>query len=157
VDSQTEPVLRAELDQHAREEDSHIALWEGFSRALGTVAADDPNPETMACASEWAGEPGEELLDSLVTLYTIESGQPEISATKHAGLLRHYGLSSTEATAYFRLHEHLDVEHSSSARTLIEERLGDGGQQQRLLTRAERVLRANWLLLDGVERVAHAA
>ncbi|MGH2879209.1 MAG: CADD family putative folate metabolism protein, partial [Solirubrobacteraceae bacterium] len=60
------------------------------------------------------------------------------------------------ATAYFDLHEHLDVKHAQAARELVEERLA-GADEQRLLNQAERVLRANWTLLDDVEMDALAA
>jgi hypothetical protein len=46
----------------------------------------------------------------------------------------------------------LDVEHAAAERALIEPRL-DGADADALLAEAERVLRANWELLDGVERL----
>ena len=156
VDPQLEKDLRKDLDAHAREEQSHIALWEDFTRAVGGETAHDPNPQTLQCAREWVGDGERPLLDSLVALYAIESGQPAIAATKRAGLKAHYGIDEGPATAYFDLHEHLDVKHAQAARGLIEERLA-GADEQRLLDRAERVLRANWTLLDGVEIAALAA
>lgn len=151
VDPVLEPDLHRELERHAAEEQSHVELWEDFTHALGGVASRTPNAQTLTCAREWAGDGSRALLDSLVALYAIESGQPAISATKRVGLREHYGLEDSRATAYFALHEQLDIEHAEAARALIDERLCDG-DQERLLTQAERVLRANWLLLDGVER-----
>lgn len=156
VDPQIEANLRQDLGAHAREEHNHIELWEDFTRALGGQAAQDPNPQTLECAQEWVADGQRPLLDSLIALYAIESGQPQISATKRAGLKAHYGIDEGPATAYFDLHEHLDVEHAQAARELIEERL-EGADEQRLLDQAERVLRANWLLLDGVEMAAAGA
>jgi hypothetical protein len=46
----------------------------------------------------------------------------------------------------------LDVEHAAAERALIEPRM-DGADRDTLLAEAERVLRANWELLDGVERL----
>ena len=151
VDPALEPDLRHELEGHAAEEQSHVELWEDFTHALGGSASRTPNTETLACYREWAGDGSRPLLDSLVALYAIESGQPAISATKRVGLREHYGLGEGRATAYFALHEQLDIEHADAARALIDERLCEV-DQERLLTQAERVLRANWLLLDGVER-----
>jgi hypothetical protein len=45
-----------------------------------------------------------------------------------------------------------DVEHAADARALCAERL-DGAEEDALVAEAERVLRANWTLLDGVERL----
>lgn len=150
--------LRPTLEAHADEEASHVALWDGFARALGAhdAAADSPTAQTAACAAAWAGDDDRGLLASLVALYAIESGQPAISATKAAGLRAHYGLDGGEATAYFDLHAQLDVEHAAAERALIEPRL-DGADLDALLAEAERVLEANWRLLDGVEEAGDAA
>ena len=141
--------LRPQLEAHAAEEASHIALWDGFSRAVGGDPAQAPTPETAECARAWAGDGERPLLPSLVALYAIESGQPAISQTKLAGLRDHYGVEDGEGTAYFELHSELDHEHAAAERELIEERL-DGADLEALLAEAESVLRANWRLLDGV-------
>lgn len=145
--------LREELERHAAEEESHVELWDDFARALGTRSAQEPNPETVHCAEVWAGEGERPLLDSLITLYAIEAGQPAISATKREGLRAHYGIGEGPATAYFELHERLDVEHAAASRAMISERMSHA-DEDRLLGRAERALQANWQLLDGVERAA---
>jgi pyrroloquinoline-quinone synthase len=151
-----DPTLRAQLEAHAVEEASHVPLWDGFARAVGGDPATVPAPETRACALAWAGDGERPLLPSLVALYAIESGQPAISETKLAGLREHYGIDGDEATAYFHLHAELDREHAAAERELIEERL-DGADADALLAEAEAVLRANWRLLDGVERInSHA-
>jgi hypothetical protein len=54
------------------------------------------------------------------------------------------------------LHVDRDVEHAAEARALLAERL-DGADEDALVVEAERVLRANWTLLDGVERVCATA
>jgi pyrroloquinoline-quinone synthase len=145
-----EPALRAELSEHATEETAHIALWEEFARAVGGDPEQVPTAETRACADAW-GDPDREFLPTLVALYAIESAQPAISETKRAGLLEHYGFEDGPATAYFELHARRDVEHARAERELIEPRLADADAQA-LLDEAERVLRANWELLDGVEK-----
>lgn len=146
------PGLRDELATHAAQETAHIDLWADFTAAVGGVPAAEPAPETVACASEWAGDGGRDLLHTLVALYAIEAGQPAISATKAAGLRDFYGLADGPATAYFTLHAQLDHEHAAAGRALIEPRLQDADEDA-LLATAERVLRANWQLLDGVERL----
>ena len=49
------------------------------------------------------------------------------------------------------VHVVLDVEHAQSGRELIESGL-DGADVDALVAEAERVLAANWKLLDGVEQ-----
>jgi pyrroloquinoline-quinone synthase len=150
--AQAEGTLRPQLRAHAAEEASHIALWDDFTAAVGGDSAAAASPETAHCATVWAGEHDRELLTTLVALYAIESAQPAISQTKRTGLAEHYGIEGAGA-AYFELHERLDVEHAGAARRLIEERL-PGAEIEPLLSEAERVLAANWELLDGVERLA---
>ena len=114
-------------------------------------------PRRAICARAWAGDGERPLLASLVALYAIESGQPAISETKLAGLREHYGIDGAEATSYFDLHAELDHEHAAAERELIEERLDGADADATLLAEAESVLRANWRLLDGVERInSHA-
>jgi pyrroloquinoline-quinone synthase len=141
----------AGLAAHAGEEAAHVALWDAFAEATGSDGLADPEPETAECADAWAGE-GRDLLGHLVALYAIESAQPAISRVKADGLREHYGFSGGTGTVYFDLHAERDLEHAAEGRALISERL-DGADEDALVAEAERVLRANWRLLDGVERL----
>ncbi len=145
------PELRPALRAHAAEEAAHVALWDEFAGAVGGARATAPAPETAACARAWAGDERRTLLGSLVAMYAIESAQPAISETKRDGLTAHYGFETGPATRYFDLHAELDHEHAAAERALIEPRLDDADHDA-LLDEAEAVLRANWELLDGVER-----
>jgi pyrroloquinoline-quinone synthase len=144
--------LRPELAAHAAEEAGHVALWDDFTRTIGGDTAAEPYPETLACARAWSGDGDRALLPSLVALYAIESGQPAIADTKRRGLREFYGLETGPATAYFDLHAELDHEHAAAERALIAPRL-EGEDIDALVAEAEAVLRANWELLDGVQRV----
>jgi pyrroloquinoline quinone (PQQ) biosynthesis protein C len=95
----------------------------------------------------WAGDESRPLLQTLTAMYTIESAQPAISTTKQAGLRLHYGIP---AVAYFEVHQRLDVQHAAQMRRLIDERL-TGTDEDALVATAEDVVKANLLLLDGVE------
>ncbi|HVE67473.1 MAG TPA: iron-containing redox enzyme family protein [Solirubrobacteraceae bacterium] len=149
---QAGPEERRALEAHAAEEASHVALWDDFARAVGGDPATEASPETADCARAWAGDGERALLPSLIALYAIESGQPAIAETKRDGLREHYGVEAGEATAYFDLHATLDGEHAAAERALIEPRLAEADAGA-LLAEAESVLRANWRLLDGVERL----
>jgi pyrroloquinoline-quinone synthase len=142
---------RAELAAHAGEEAAHVALWDAFAEAAGTDGPQPAEPETAECAETWAGE-GRDLLGHLVALYAIESAQPAISRVKSDGLRAHYGFAPGPGTAYFDLHVERDLEHAADGRVLISARL-EGADEDALVAEAERVLRANWTLLDGVERL----
>jgi pyrroloquinoline-quinone synthase len=146
------PDERAMLAAHAGEEAAHVALWDGFVAAAGGDSDRAPAPETAACATAWAGE-GRDLLGHLVALYAIESAQPAISRVKADGLREHYGFETGPATAYFDLHAERDAEHAAEGRELIVPRL-DGADAEALAAEAEAVLKANWSLLDGVERAS---
>jgi pyrroloquinoline-quinone synthase len=141
---------RAELAEHASEEEAHVALWDAFADAAGTGGVQPAEPETEACARAWAGE-DRDLAGHLAALYAIEAAQPAIARVKADGLRAHYGLGPGPATAYFDLHAERDVEHARAGRALLEGRL-DEADEDVLVAEAERVLAANWLLLDGVER-----
>ncbi|MDQ3675446.1 MAG: iron-containing redox enzyme family protein [Actinomycetota bacterium] len=147
-----DPSIEAELARHAAEEASHVELWADFATAVGGAPAAQPAPETAACAAAWAGDSDRDLLHTLVGLYAIESGQPAIATTKRDGLKAFYDMEDGPGTAYFTLHAELDHEHAAAGRALIEQRLA-GADEDALLATAESVLRANWELLDGVERL----
>lgn len=145
-----EPAIRAQLEEHAAEEEAHVDLWDDFARALDAPAGVEPREETRECVRAWTA--AGDALEGLVTLYAIESGQPAIAQTKLDGLVEHYGMTpESPATAYFALHSQRDHEHAAQSRALIEERLDDA-DTERLVGAAERVLAGNWTLLDGVER-----
>jgi pyrroloquinoline-quinone synthase len=137
---------RPDLAEHAVEEREHVELWDRFVDAAGGASA-EPTPETAECVREWTA--GDDALSRLVTLYAIETAQPEISRVKREGLLSSYGFTDGDGTDYFRVHEHRDADHAAQARELLTE-LAAEGEEDRLVAVAEGAYRANWRLLDGV-------
>jgi pyrroloquinoline-quinone synthase len=134
--------------EHAAEETAHVDLWDDFAAAVDAPLDREPTEETRACAAAWRAH---DPLAARAVLYAVEAGQPEISATKLAGLVTHYGLEpETRATAYFELHAERDHAHAEQSKAVLEHanRLDD----DRLVAAAEAALIGNWNLLDGVER-----
>jgi pyrroloquinoline-quinone synthase len=138
---------RPELREHAVEEREHIALWDEFVAAVGGDAGTEAAPETEACTGAWST--GDDLAATLVTLYAIESAQPEISRVKREGLVSSYGFVEGDGTRYFEVHERRDGEHAAQVRELLDELAGEE-DEDRLVAAGERAYRANWRLLDGV-------
>ena len=134
--------------EHAAEEAAHVDLWDDFAAALGADLDRVPRPETQACAEAWTA--GDDRLERIAVLHAVESAQPEISHTKLAGLVAHYGIDEDEpAAAYFALHAERDLEHADDSRRLLEAEATDE-DVERLVVAAEAALRGNWVLLDGV-------
>ncbi|MEP6977228.1 MAG: iron-containing redox enzyme family protein [Thermoleophilia bacterium] len=134
-------------EEHAREESEHIALWDDFAAALDAPLDRKPAPETRGCADAWARN---DPLEALAVLYAIESAQPAIAETKLRGLVEHYGFAEGPATEYFALHAKRDIEHAAEARDALLAARPEG--DDRLVSAAEAALRANWELLDGVDK-----
>lgn len=131
---------------HAREERDHVALWDGFAAACGSVPA-EASSQTRECVEAWTA--GDDRLERLAVLYAIESAQPAISQTKLDGLRDHYGFDEGPATEYFELHAERDHDHAAFSRELIE-KLATEEDAARLAARAEAAARGNWRLLDGI-------
>jgi pyrroloquinoline-quinone synthase len=138
---------RDELRGHADEEAAHVGLWDGFVDAVGGSAGAAATAETADCVRAWTADDG--LLPTLARLYAIESGQPEISRVKRAGLVELYGVADGSGTEYFALHEGRDAGHAAEVRDLIEQRARPEDADA-LVAAAGSAFRANWRLLDGV-------
>jgi pyrroloquinoline-quinone synthase len=138
---------RAEISAPAAQEETHVALWDGFVEAAGGEIGAEPTPETAECVSEWTSPDG--YLGGLARMYAIESGQPEISRVKREGLSRFYGIDGGPGSEYFRLHEEADHAHAEDSRRLIEEAMG-AEDADTVVAAAESAFQANWRLLDGV-------
>ena len=134
--------------EHADEERAHVALWDEFAATLGADLDRSPNAETERCAAAWTS--AEDPLEALAILYAIEAGHPEVSETKLAGLVQHYGFAQADGgSVYVRLHADRDREHAAHSRELLVQRTRPE-DENRLVAAAARALDGNWELLDGV-------
>ena len=133
-------------DEHAREEAAHVALWDDFASSIGADVNRAPRAETVECVAAWSGEG----IEGVAALYAIESAQPEISRTKVDGLVAHYGFERGKpGTAYFELHAERDHDHAAHSRRVLAAKVA-AEDEDRVVAAAERALRGNWALLDGV-------
>lgn len=140
---------RAGLEAHAAEEHDHVAMWDGFVNEVGGTVGDQPNPETLECVETWTRADG--FGRQLARMFAIESAQPAISKTKTEGLGEHYAITDAPGNLYFTVHEEMDVHHAAEGRKLIERYMNEFSEDE-LVEAAGEAFRANWLLLDGVEK-----
>jgi len=135
---------------HAAEERAHVELWDDFGASVGADLKHRNLPTTDRCVAAWTA--GRTPVEALAVLYAIEAGQPEVSRTKLAGLVEHYGFTAgSPETAYFALHAERDRDHADHSRDLLE-RNARPADRDRLVAVAEAALVGNWTLLDGVDR-----
>jgi len=133
--------------EHAAEETAHVALWDDFAAALDAPLDRKPTTETEECITAWQAD---DPLGARAILYAVESGQPDVSRTKLTGLVEHYGFSKkSKSTEYFELHAERDHEHAAASADVLRNAHPEEGE--RLFAAAEKALKGNWKLLDGVD------
>jgi pyrroloquinoline-quinone synthase len=79
-------------------------------------------------------------------MYAFEKEIPKISQTKLDGLAEFYGMTSNEATEYFKLHTEADIRHAASWRNILEKSSADTSN---LIEIADKSISAQNLLLDS--------
>jgi pyrroloquinoline-quinone synthase len=88
----------------------------------------------------------------VAALYAFEAQVPEIATTKIDGLRRHYGVSTAQGLAYFRVHEEADRMHRAAWRGWLENESNKGGANgERVLLTARKALDALWGGLDSIQ------
>jgi pyrroloquinoline-quinone synthase len=104
-----------DVDKNLRDEVAHIALWKGFSDALGVKPEDlnsyAGNERTRKAVSSLVELTGRSYYQGVAALYALEKQIPKISREKIEGLRKFYGIDGQDATEYFRVHEKDDVRH----------------------------------------------
>ncbi|MFN3655511.1 MAG: iron-containing redox enzyme family protein, partial [Candidatus Nitrosotenuis sp.] len=87
------------------------------------------------------------LESGAAAMYAFEKEIPKISHTKLDGLGKFYGITSDDATEYFRLHMEADIRHAATWAKILDEIPQE--KHDELLQVAEKSLDAQNHLLDS--------
>jgi pyrroloquinoline-quinone synthase len=139
----------SELIANQQEESDHVKLWIDFAVELG-VSEDELTSYTGLTKTCKAVSDLNELMNTYeggaCAMYAFEKEIPKISQTKLDGLAEFYGMTSDEATEYFKLHTEADIRHTASWRNILEKSSTDSNN---LLEIADKSISAQNLLLDS--------
>ncbi|HJJ23151.1 MAG TPA: iron-containing redox enzyme family protein [Nitrosopumilus sp.] len=139
----------SELIANQQEESDHVKLWISFVGELG-ISEDELISYTGLTKTRKAVSNLNELMNTYESgscaMYAFEKEIPKISQTKLDGLAKFYGMTSDEATEYFKLHTEADIRHAASWRNILEKSSTDSNN---LLEIADKSISAQNLLLDS--------
>jgi len=139
----------SELIANQQEESDHVKPWISFAGELGVTEEELISytglTKTRKAVSDLNG-----LMNTFeggaCAMYAFEKEIPKISQTKLDGLAEFYGMTSDEATEYFKLHTEADIRHATSWRSILEKSSTDSNN---LLEIADESISAQNLLLDS--------
>ncbi|MDX1533394.1 MAG: iron-containing redox enzyme family protein, partial [Nitrosopumilaceae archaeon] len=138
-----------ELVANQQEESEHIEPWTRFAAALGidynTLENYEGLPKTKQAVADLS-KLMNSYEDGACAMYAFEKEIPKISQTKLEGLAEFYGITSEQATQYFKLHTEADIRHAASWRSILENSKSDPEQ---LIDVADKSISAQNLLLDS--------
>ena len=139
----------AELIENQQEESDHIRPWIDFAGELG-ISEDELNSYTGLAKTRKAVSELGELMNTFeggaAAMYAFEKEIPKISQTKLDGLAEFYGMTTKEATEYFKLHTEADIRHAASWRNILDKSTTDSDN---LIEIADKSISAQNLLLDS--------
>ncbi len=138
-----------ELVENQQEESSHIKLWTKFAGAVGIPENEiekyqglDKTRQAVTMLSSLMGT----YEGGACAMYTFEKEIPKISQIKLDGLAEFYGISSEEATQYFKVHTEADIRHAAAWRKILEKSTQNPDE---LIQTADISISAQNLLLDS--------
>lgn len=138
-----------ELVENQQEESDHIKPWIAFAGELG-ISEDELTSYSGTAKTQKAVSDLNELMVTFdggaSAMYAFEKEIPKISQTKLDGLAEFYGMTSDEATEYFKLHTEADIRHAASWRNILEKSSID---YDKLVEIADKSISAQNLLLDS--------
>ena len=140
---------QSELIANQREESEHVNPWIKFAMSLGVPENElieyEGLPKTQQAVSNLSN-----LMNTFeggsCAMYAFEKEIPEISQTKLDGLANFYGITSDDATEYFKLHTEADIRHAAAWRKILASATED---KDHLLDIADKSISAQNLLLDS--------
>ncbi len=141
--------LKNELTSNQEEEIQHIKPWMRFASSLGVDEKELEDysglPKTIQAVSQLSS-----LMNTFergsCAMYAFEKEIPKISQVKLDGLAEFYGISSEQATEYFKLHTEADIRHAAAWRKALEQ---TSTKKEELLEIAEKSISAQNMLLDS--------
>jgi pyrroloquinoline-quinone synthase len=148
------PLHAQQLEQHAAEEDGHVALWHKFANALGVTEAELATTSPNAATAELLRR-GDELCaqtTGAAVAWALEVQAPAVSAEKLRGLKAYYQIDANSGGDYFELHRTLDVEHANELDKVLAAL--DPDQQIEAQRTADAMIDGMWDLLTSAERAA---
>ena len=138
-----------ELVDNQQEESDHIKPWISFAGELG-ISEEELISYPGTAKTQKAVSDLNQLMDTFdggaCAMYAFEKEIPKISQTKLDGLAEFYGMTSNEATEYFKLHTEADIRHAASWRNILEKSSVDTSD---LIEIADKSISAQNLLLDS--------
>lgn len=138
-----------ELIDNQQEEADHILPWTKFAGELGISEEDLTKYEGLDKTKKAVSELSELMTGyegGSCAMYAFEKEIPKISQTKLDGLAKFYGMTSDEATEYFKLHTEADIRHAAAWRNILET---TSTNTDELLEIANKSISAQNLLLDS--------
>ncbi len=141
--------LKSELISNQEEETQHIKPWLRFAGELGVDEKELEKYEGLSKTRQAVSQLSS-LMNSFeggsCAMYAFEKEIPKISQIKLEGLAEFYGISSEEATEYFKLHTEADIRHTATWRKALEH---TSSNNEDLIQIAEQSISAQNLLLDS--------
>jgi len=138
-----------ELIENQQEEADHIRPWIKFANELGISEKELTNYQGLEKTKKAVSDL-DELMDTYeggsCAMYAFEKEIPKISQTKLDGMAKFYGMSSDDATEYFKLHTEADIRHAAAWRNILETA---SSNTDHLIQIADKSISAQNLLLDS--------
>jgi len=142
-------IMKGELYSNHQEETSHIELWERFASAMGISHDELINYEGLKKTNQAVSELSSTMTSfesGSAAMYAFEKEIPKISQIKLDGLAEFYGLTSENATEYFKQHTEADIRHATSWQKIIEQ---SSGYDNDIIHTAKKSISSQNLLLDS--------
>ena len=148
IDKAPDSVLD-ELLENQQEESDHINPWINFAGELG-ISEDELIQYAGLTKTRQAVYDLNALMNTFdggaCAMYAFEKEIPKISQTKLDGLAEFYGMTTDNATEYFKLHTEADIRHAASWKNILEK---SSTGSNILIEIADKSISAQNLLLDS--------